>query len=343
MKKIFEPVQLNHLTVQNRLVRSATWEGIAGVDGSLPEEAYGIYSELAKGGVGTIITGFTSVALADFYFDGMMRLCSDGLIPQYRKLTDIIHAEGCAGIAQLALGAFYRETGSGYIQAEPDSMSAEEIRFVVNQFANAAARAQEAGFDGVQIHAAHFFFLSRFISPAVNHRKDCYGGSTENRARILLEILDSIQKAAPTLHVSVKINSSDFTFGGLETEGCLTICRLLDQAGIDSIEVSGNGTSVSGIKAHVNEGYFVPAAARIADAVSCPVMAVGGFRSADTMETVLNRTKIGLISLSRPLLREPDLPRKMMQDPFAVSKCVSCNRCYASPSHQCVFRGRDRA
>ena len=341
MKKIFEPVEMKNLTARNRLVRSATWEGIAKPDGSIPDEAYDIYGELAVGGVGAIITGFTSVALHDYYFDGMMRLCDDALIPQYRKLTDMIHGGGCPAIAQLALGAYYREVNGRYAQVEPDDMARDEIQRVVCQFIDAAVRAEKAGFDGVQIHAAHFFFLSRFISPAANHRTDYYGGTTENRGRILLEIMVGIRMAAPSLHITIKINSSDFTFGGLDEAGCLTICQMLEVAGIDSIEISGNGTSVGGIRAHVTEGYFVPAAAAIAETVSCPVIVVGGFRSLDTMEAVLNQTRIEMISLSRPLLREPDLPNRMLSDPSAVSKCVSCNRCYSSPAHKCVFRGRD--
>ncbi len=341
MKKVFESVNLRSLSLKNRLVRSATWEGIASQDGSVTEEAYDIYSELAKGGVGAIITGFTSVALNDYYFGGMMRLCDDSLIPQYRKLTDVIHKEGCPVITQLALGAYYRELNGRYLQVEPDEMTSDEIHLVVRQFVDAAIRAKKAGFDGVQIHAAHFFFLSRFISPSVNHRTDEYGGSIENRSRILLEIMDGIRKEAPELHITIKINSSDFARGGLTPDECLEICRILDRAGIDSIEVSGNGTSVGGIRAHKNEGYFVPAAAKIAEAVFCPVIVVGGFRSLDTMQAVLDQTKIQLISLSRPLLREPDLPLKWEKDPAVISKCVSCNACYSSPSHKCIFRERD--
>ncbi len=340
MKKIFEAARLGDLRLKNRLVRSATWEGIALPDGSLPEETYGIYEELAAGGVGAVITGFTSVALHDRNFGGMMRLCDDALIPQYKRLTDIVHAHGTPVITQLALGAFYREMNGRYRQVEPDDMTADEIGLVIRRFSDAAVRAEKAGFDGVQLHAAHFFFLSRFISPAVNHRKDEYGGAAEKRIRILTEILRGIRQAAPALHITVKINSSDFTNGGLEEKDCVANCQLLDAAGIDSIEISGNGTSVAGIRAHKNEGYFVPAAAKVAEAVSCPVIVVGGFRSLDTMEAVLNETKIGFISLSRPLLREPDLPRKMERDAGYVAKCVSCNACYASPSHKCVFRGR---
>ena len=339
MKKVFEPVESKEMKLKNRLVRSATWEGLANPDGGLPEQIYTINEELARGGVGCIITGFTSVALNDFYFDGMMRLCDDALIPQYRRLVDIIHGEGCPAMAQLALGAYYRPAGNGrFAQVEPDDMTVGEIRLVESQFIDAAVRAKETGFDGVQLHIAHFFFLSRFVSPAVNHREDEYGGSTANRARIVLEILAGIRAVALELHITAKVNSSDFIHGGLDNDESLELCKLLALNGIDSIEVSGNGTSVSGIKAHVNEGYFLPFAAKLAEEVDVPVMLVGGLRALDSMEAVLNRTKIELISLSRPLLREPDLPKRMQADPRTVSRCVSCNRCYSSEAHKCVFR-----
>lgn len=334
MKKLFDEVKLNNLTIKNRLVRSATWEGIAAVDGSIDKRTYEIYEELAKGGVGLIIGGFTSVADNDYYFDGMMRLSRDSLIPQYKKLTDLVHQENCKIIAQLALGAFYRSGA----QIEPDYMTADEIKMVIQQFVEAAKRAEKAGFDGVQIHAAHFFFLSRFISPRVNHRTDIYGGSTDNRMRILLEILFGIRAACPSLHITIKINSSDFTYGGLEQGESLYICKKLAENGIDSVEVSGNGTSVAGIKAHVNEAYFCDFAARLADEVDVPVILVGGLRAKDTMEEVLNKTNIELLSLSRPLLREPDFPNRLRDEDNAVSKCISCNRCYSSDCHKCVFR-----
>ena len=341
MKKIFEEVNLKSMTLKNRLVRSATWEGIASQDGSITEESYEIYDELAKGGVGAIIAGFTSVSANDHYFGGMMRLSDDSLIPQYKKLTGIIHSYNVPVITQLALGAYYRSVNSRYMQVEPDDMTVEEIHFVRDQFIDAAVRAQKAGFDGVQIHVAHFFFLSRFVSPAVNHRIDEYGGSTENRTKLVTEIIQGIKEKAPALHITAKINSSDFTYGGLDEEESLSMCRQLCEAGLDSIEVSGNGTSVSGIRPHKNEGYFVPFAAKLAEEVSTPVIVVGGMRSLDVMEDVLNKKKIELISLSRPLLREPDLPNKMKDGSCTVSKCVSCNACYSSPSHKCIFRGRD--
>ena len=334
MKRLFDEIKMNNLTVKNRLVRSATWEGIAALDGSIDRRSYEIYEELAKGGVGLIIGGFTSVADNDYYFDGMMRLSRDSLIAQYKKLTDLVHQENCKIIAQLALGAFYRSGA----QIEPDYMTADEIKTVVQQFVEAAKRAEKAGFDGVQIHAAHFFFLSRFISPRENHRTDSYGGSTDNRMRILIEIVLGIRAACPSLHITIKINSSNFTYGGLEQSESLYICKKLAKNGIDSIEVSGNGTSVARIKAHVNEAYFLDFATILADEVQTPVILVGGLRAKDTMEEVLNKTNIELLSLSRPLLREPDFPNRLQNENKAVSKCISCNRCYSSDCHMCVFR-----
>ena len=153
-KQIFEPLKLNNLTLKNRLLRSATWEGIASLDGSIDERIYKIYEELAKGGVGCIITGFTSVANNDTYFEGMMRLSDDKLIPQYQKLTDIVHKENCPILAQIALGAYYKKD----IEIEPDDMSLDDIKNVIELFIQAAERAKKCNYNGVQIHAAHFFF-----------------------------------------------------------------------------------------------------------------------------------------------------------------------------------------
>ena len=270
-----------------------------------------------------------------------MRLSEDKLIPQYARLIEIIHSENCAAISQLALGAFYRKVSADkFTEVDENEMTAAEVQNVIRMFVEAAQRAERAGFDGVQIHAAHFFFLSRFISPKVNRRTDSYGGSTTRRTKILLEILRGIKEVAPNLHVTIKINSSDFVYGGLEEDESLTICKYLVEAGIDSIEVSGNGTSVRGIKAGVNEGYFAGFATRLAEEVSVPVILVGGLRSREVMERILNQTRIELLSLSRPLIREPNLPKKFLSG-VKTSKCISCNACYSTPAHRCIFRGRD--
>lgn len=334
-REIFEPVEVGGLHLKNRLVRSATWEGVAAPDGGIGDVAYGIYDELARGGVGLVVGGFTSVAGNDRYFGGMMRLHDDSLVPQYARLADVVHAQGVPILAQLALGGFYREDGR---QVEPDGMSVEEIRRVERWFVDAAARAKAAGFDGVQVHVAHFFFLSRFVSPAVNHRADEYGGSVENRARIVCEIVRGIRGEAPGLHISVKVNSDDFTPGGLDEAEALALCKLLAEAGVDSIEASGNGTSVGGVRAGRGEAYFMPFAARLASEVDVPVMLVGGLRSRDVMRHVLDATRIELLSLSRPLLFDPEFPGKLEGGEQDESGCVGCNACYSTPGHRCRFR-----
>lgn len=319
MKGLFDKLSLNNLELNNRLVRSATWEALAYKDGSISDKTYEIYHELAKGGVGLIITGFTSVSSDDFFFDGMMRLSNDKLLSQYKKLVDVIHEENTPVIVQLALGAYFKKD----VIVDVDEMSLDDIDNVVGLFTEAALRAESVGFDGVQIHAAHFFFLSRFISPGENHRTDSYGESTVNRSRIIVEIIENIRQVAPSLHLSMKINCDDFTFDGLREEESLEICKILADSGLDSIEVSGNGTSRTGIKAGVNEAYFLDFARRLADEVDIPVMLVGGLRSKDKMEDILKNTDIELLSLSRPLLCEPYLPDKFMNDKSSVSKCVS--------------------
>ena len=333
-KQIFEPLKLNNLTLKNRLLRSATWEGIASLDGSIDERIYKIYEELAKGGIGCIITGFTSVANNDTYFEGMMRLSDDKLIPQYQKLTDIVHKENCPILAQIALGAYYKKD----IEIEPDDMSLDDIKNVIELFIQAAERAKKCNYNGVQIHAAHFFFLSRFISPLVNHRNDEYGGNIEKRCKILIDILKGIKQKKLDLHISIKINSSDFQLGGNNEEDCIEMCKILTKEGIDSIEISGNGTSRSRIKAHKNEAYFQKCAEKVAEIVNVPIALVGGIRSKKTIQNILDNTKIEIISLSRPLICQPDFPNKLQSGDIEDSACISCNGCYRSNCHRCVIR-----
>lgn len=337
-KELFQPFTAHNMQAKNRLVRSATWENLATPEGGICENSYELYDELAAGGVGTLITGFTSVDAHDRYFGGMMRLCNDSLIPEYKRLTEIIKKHDVFVITQLALGAYYAKGRDGrFSEIDIDYMTREQIHDAVNMFIEAGRRAVEAGFDGVQIHAAHFFFLSRFISPAVNHRTDEYGGSNLNRSRILVEILKGIRSIAPNTHITIKINSSDFLPGGMTESDSLEICRILATNGIDSIEVSGNGTSRPGIKTERDEAYFGSFARRVAGEVNVPVILVGGIRSKKIMEAILENTKIELISLSRPLIRQPNLPGLMREGLTEKADCISCNACYRTDGHTCIF------
>jgi len=338
MKTIFDPAAVSHLSLKNRLIRSATWENMANSDGSISDALIQTYQELAAGGIGTIITGFTSVSSNDYYFGGMMRLSSDALIPQYSRLAAAVKAQGSAIITQLALGAYFKLDSTGTLSpVEPDELSPDDLQDIKALFVQAAVRAQKAGFDGIQIHAAHNFFLSRFISPAYNHRTDAYGGSLQKRSKLLLEIYQAIRAATTDLHISIKINCSDFIPNGLTPAESLLICQELSKQGIDSIEVSGNGTSRSQIQPHVNEAYFRSFAEKLAACINTPVILVGGHRSIESMNDLLNQTSIELLSLSRPLIREPSLPNRWKSGDIRPSACISCNACYNTPGHKCAF------
>ena len=262
-----------------------------------------------------------------------MRLSDDKLIQQYKQLTDIVHKDNCPILVQLALGAFYNNDG---VEINPDDMTLEDIKKVVDLFISAAERAKKANFDGIQIHAAHFFFLSKFISPLKNHRNDEYGGSTEKRSKILVDILTGIKKLNLGLHISIKINSNDFEEGGNDENECIKICKILEKEGIDSIEISGNGSSRMKIKPHVNKAYFLDWSKKVAEEVNIPVALVGGIRSRKTMQNILDSTKIQIISLSRPLNCDPEFTKKMESGDIEDSRCISCNGCYKSNCHECV-------
>ena len=337
MKALMEPLELGGLKMANRLVRSATWEDMCPPSGEVPPELCDLYEELAAGGVGAVVTGFTSVAANDRYFGGMARLSDDSLVGSHAELVRRVHKHGTPVVAQLALGAYYRADGR---QVEPYGMAEDDIATVVGWFADAARRAAEAGYDGVQIHLAHFFFLSRFVSPAHNHRADAYGASPEGRARIALEVLEAVRESAPGLHAGAKVNSDDFTPGGLNKAAAMKMCLMLDAAGIDHIEVSGNGTSVAGVRPGRGEGYFLPFAAELAAQAKAPVVCVGGWRSPKAMQAALGSTDVAALSLSRPLVREPELPNRWAAGDDAPSACVSCNACYSTPEHACIFNLR---
>jgi 2,4-dienoyl-CoA reductase-like NADH-dependent reductase (Old Yellow Enzyme family) len=170
-----------------------------------------------------------------------------------------------------------------------------------------------------------------------NYRHDQYGTDIKGRAKILLDIIQDIRQKAPGIHVTIKINCSDFFPGGLTPSEALKICVMLAQVGIDSIEVSGNGTSVAGIKAGQNEGYFLPFAKELHKVCRVPIILVGGHRSIECMERIINEEGIELLSLSRPLIREPNLVQRWQTGDTTPAKCVSCNACYQTPGHRCIF------
>ena len=353
MKTLFDKTTLGRRTLKNRVWRSATWLALADDEGRVTDEIVSTYEELAKGGAAMIVTGLTSVVDNDVEIGGGAKFYDDRFIDGHRRLTDAVHRHGALVMMQTAI-----------VDGPINELSTEQVEEIVKAFGDAARRAEQAGYDGVQIHAAHFFYLSKFISPLCNHRTDRYGGSqrrsnlfallAKNRARILYEILqDMRQKTNPDFLITMKINSTDEYPGGLTPTDFMLTSRLMAEAGIDAIEVSGNGTSRTGIRAGQNEGYFrAPAMALAAfleqtgdsngQPLHTPIVLVGGLRSVDKINQYLNETKIEYVSLSRPLIREPNLINRWQQGDTAPSLCVSCNTCYRTTGHQCIFTLRNK-
>jgi 2,4-dienoyl-CoA reductase-like NADH-dependent reductase (Old Yellow Enzyme family) len=219
---------------------------------------------------------------------------------------------------------------------EPEAMSRQDIDEIVAAFGDAARRANKAGFDAVQLHAAHGYLINEFLSPLTNRRTDDYGGPVENRCRFLLEVYRCVRsEVGPDFPVLIKLNGSDNLEGGLDIYDAINVARLLDKEKIDAIEVS-SGTSASGEKTPVRtkidkpaeEAYNLELAGEIKKAVRCPVISVGGFRSLEVINKALNESGVDYISMCRPFIREPRLIRRWEKGDLSPATCISCNGCF---------------
>ena len=231
-------------------------------------------------------------------------------------------------------------------------MTDAEILAVIEAFTKAAVRAKKAGFDGVQLHCAHGFLLSNFISPYTNRRTDRWGGSVENRARIVMEIVRRIkEEIGNDFPVLVKLNATDgFRPGslkaelGLDISQSVEIAKLLEQAGVCAIEVSGGIGEAGGvtirtaINSPAKEAYFKEYSKAIKSAVNIPVILVGGIRSLSIIDYLLENGFADLISMSRVFISEPDIVLKFKSGEAKKARCVSCNLCFDPEGVRCNFQ-----
>ena len=342
MNTIFTPICEKNFTASNRLVRSATGECLADENGFPTPQLISVYDELAQGGVGTIIVSATNVLNIDDSAGGFLQLTSSDAPSAFAPLVEAIKKHGSTAWIQIMLEDFERkiDPNKDAIRCPIDQMTEEEIHYVIAQFVQASQYAYQAGFDGVQLHGAHGFFLSQSISPKYNHRTDIYG---QNPTQIIEEVYYGIRNAiGDNFHIGIKINCQDFMKGGLTEEQCVERCIRLSQIGIDSIEISGNDTSRKGIIPYQNEAYFKNVAIELKKHITTPVILVGGLRTIETMNELMQTNGIDAFALSRPLIREPNLIHRWQQGDPSPSKCVSCNQCYADLSRGCIFNPYDK-
>jgi 2,4-dienoyl-CoA reductase-like NADH-dependent reductase (Old Yellow Enzyme family) len=347
MNKLFETTEINGMKLANRFVRAATHEGMAMDDGSVIPKLTETMVDLANGGVGLIISGQMYVSPEGKAGPIQLGIYKDELVDGLKTMCEAVHNAGGKIFAQLA------HAGNAAIEADgniPHVVSAfeglsesprheltkEDIKKVVKAFGDAAGRAKEAGFDGVEFHSAHGYLLNQFLSPVYNLREDEYGGSIENRGRIHLEVYNAIREAVGKEYpVLVKINNEDYVENGLSLEDSVMVSKMLAGAGLDAIELSG-GTSDSGklgparvgINKEEKEAYFREAAAVYKKEIDLPLILVGGMRSFSVAEQIIDSGIADYISMCRPLVREPGLIKRWQSGDTAPSKCKSDNLCY---------------
>jgi 2,4-dienoyl-CoA reductase-like NADH-dependent reductase (Old Yellow Enzyme family) len=348
MSRMFESTEINGMKMANRFVRSATWEGLADGKGAVTPRLLAMISELALGDIGLIISSHAYVREDGKAGPGQIGIHKDELIQGLKGMTRVVHDQGGKIICQMTHAGFFANpklTGrpilapsdvEGFAKSPRQQMTEAEIGAIIEAFGEAARRAREAGFDGVQIHAAHSYLFSQFVSPAFNKRTDRYGGSVKNRARALLEALGKIREVAGGgFPILVKLNCADFMEGGLTLEDSVRVGILLQQEGIDAIEVSG-GTLVSGklgpsrvgIGSGEREAYFREEGKAFKETLDVPIILVGGNRSFGMAERLVEEGCADYISMSRPLIREPGLVKRWKAGDLRKAACVSDNLCF---------------
>jgi 2,4-dienoyl-CoA reductase-like NADH-dependent reductase (Old Yellow Enzyme family) len=322
---------------------------MADVEGRPRPSLLKLYEELARGGVGLIITGHFYVHPSGKAHDEMTGIYTDDLVPDLARLAQAVHDLGGLIVPQINHGGMNSVAeeitdpiapsamDEPFLSRPAREMTPLEIDTAIRSFAEAARRCQEAGFDGVQIHAAHGYLISQFLSPFVNRRTDEWGGSTEERMRLLREVCSAVrEKVGADYPVLIKLGMMDGVEGGLSTEEGAEIVAALAGMGIDGIEISGGvgGENKTlnvrkGVQSEAKEAYFLPLAREARKHTDLPLLLVGGFRSQTVMERVLAEGLADYISLCRPLISEPDLPNQFKEGLKEKSRCLSANNCWA--------------
>jgi 2,4-dienoyl-CoA reductase-like NADH-dependent reductase (Old Yellow Enzyme family) len=348
MDVLFTPAYIGKLRLPNRLVRSATAERMVYDYNGHPQPRLAeLYRQLARGGVGLIITGHMYIHPLGKAHPAMTGIYSDELIRSLAALPQAVHREGGLIAAQINHGGILcrpecvngalgpSEIESPFLFQKARRMSETEIQEAIHAFGQAARRAKVAGFDAVQVHAAHGYLNSDFLSPWANRRKDKWGGSLPNRMRFLREVcLEVRQQVGADYPVLIKLGMLDGMEGGLTVEESLQVVAELNAMGLDAVEFSSgiNGkTNImtrQGIRREEDEGYFLPIVRQARSITPLPILTVGGFRSRSVMEKVIQSGEADFVSLCRPLICEPDFPNRLRLGLQTKSRCISVNHCW---------------
>ncbi len=329
-RRIFSSGRIGNLQLKNRLVRSATSEN-ACRDGVMTDEGFAIYRALGQGGAALIITGNMAAMAGGRYSELQACIYDDRFIPSIRQIADAVHAagNGCRVLAQITHTAPVGQLADPVAASakplpswkrQPRAMTIQEVEEMTGQFAQAIRRAKTAGFDGVEIYAAGYL-LGSFLSPYTNTRSDRFGGSLDNRVRVIADIVAKARKlVGDDFPILAKLNCDDDVEGGTNIDTFPAMAAQVEKAGVAAIDVIGPFSKAE------PESYFLKYAQKLR--VKVPVILTGGNRNVDRLEQILQAGPPDFIAMARPLIREPNLPaRWQARKGDANADCISCNRC----------------
>ncbi len=341
MRLLFEPLRVGTLDLPNRIMRSATAERMADSATGAPRPALaGLYADLARGGVGLIVTGHCYVDRRGKAHPQMASIADDDVIPIWRETVRPAQELGARVMMQINHSgancdptitprALSPSGVAGHGLAASRAMTEEEIAHTAEAFGHAARRAREAGLDGVQIHGAHGYLVSQFLTPRTNRRTDDWGGDPARRRAFLEAVSHAVRSQVGSDYpVWIKLGVAGATPEPLTLEEGAQVAAACPHMGIDAAEISMALGTPEGLLTHT-EANLLPLAeaARTAVGADYPLALVSGFRTLTGMESALACGTVQIISLCRPLIAEPNLPRKLREGRATEAICVRCGRC----------------
>ncbi|MGK8436794.1 NADH:flavin oxidoreductase/NADH oxidase family protein [Ectopseudomonas hydrolytica] len=366
MSNLFQPLRLpNGEVIPNRLAKAAMEENLADADHAPGEALVRLYRTWAEGGAGLIITGNVMVDRHALTGPAGVVLESDRYLSRFAAWAKACRSRGAqawlqinhpgrqlmADLGQPALGPSAIAVaipGLEKLFAQPRALSEEQIKRLIQRYATTAVLAERAGFTGVQIHAAHGYLFSQFLSPLSNRRGDQWGGSLENRARILLRTVEAVRaQVAPQFCVAVKLNSADFQRGGFDAGEAESVVRMLNERAVDLVELSGGSYESPAMQGQTRDGstlareaYFLEFAERIAAVARMPLMVTGGIRRRAVAERVLEGP-VAMIGMATALAVDPKLPQRWRSGEDADVKPIEVawkNKSFAAAATQSVVK-----
>ncbi|TFG14334.1 NADH:flavin oxidoreductase [Candidatus Thorarchaeota archaeon] len=341
MSVLFDPFKIGSMQLKNRLMRSATTSAFSRPDGTIRPAIVELYSDLAKGGTGLIVKGHLYVLETGKAHEGMAGISDDKHISGLKEITKAVHEHNGKIVAQLNhAGINHKGDRAGPSEYKGDNWQSRallenEIEEIIDAFGDAAERALQADFDGVQIHGAHGYLISQFLSKLVNTRDDQWGGSLNKRMNLLIRVYDEIRRRVGRVPLLLKLNSDDFSPNGFTIEDSIRVAQVMYEKGIDIIEISGGGIGrrqdLRSRAEHDDDTFselaFAGHAARIRNHTgSAPMALVNGFRQQKTMQASIERGLVDVVSMSRPFIREPTLVKKLKEGQDEV-QCIRCDKC----------------